>query len=127
MADDMSQIGTSGVYFVDGNLNINSNNTIASNKSLMIVVNGDINVSNSVTQVNGILVAKNIGATGLNNSQLVFNGSLYAENTIDLSRGFTTKRLNNANPAVKVIYNPEMIFKLPPETSKILTNYKWGN
>ncbi len=127
MADSMSEIGTSGVYFVDDNLNINSNNAIASNKSLMIVVNGDINVSKDVTQVNGILVAKNIGATGLNNSPLVFNGSLYAENTIDLSRGFKTKRNNNLNPAVRVVYNPAMIFKLPPETSKILTNYKWGN
>ncbi len=121
--------GTTGIYFIDGNLNINADKTIDPTGFLMLIVKGDINVGNGVNQIDGILVANNIGATGTsqNDNPLIFNGSLYAANMVNFSRSFLTKRNNNTAPAVKIVYNPRMIFNLPGEISKGLTSWQWGN
>jgi len=116
---------TNGIYFIDGNLMINGN-LDAGGKFLMIIVNGNITVNQNTTRVDGILVANNIYA--VDNGQLVFNGSLFAANTIDFSgRSFATKSDNNVNPVVKVNYKPELIFKIPSKLTKILANWQWGN
>jgi len=116
---------TNGIYFIDGNLMINGN-IDAGGKFLMIIVNGNITANQNATRVDGILVANNIYA--VDNGQLVFNGSLFASNTIDFSgRSFATKSDNNLNPAVKVNYKPELIFKIPSKLTKILANWQWGN
>ena len=93
----------------------------------MIIVKGDITVAQNVTRVDGILVANNISAIGLNNTRLDFNGSLLAANNISFTRGYTTKVENNDKAAVVVNYKPGLIFNLPGNLSKILTNFRWGN
>ena len=123
----IADIGSTGIYFVNGNLTIDNNKTINPGNFLMIIVSGDITVNQNVTRVDGILVANNITAGGSNNNQLVFNGSLFASNTIDFSRDHTVKSTNNTVPAVKVNYNPELMFRLPGKVAQILSNWQWGN
>lgn len=124
---NITDIGSTGIYFVNGNLTIDSNKIINPGDFLMIIVNGNIGVSNTVTRVDGILVANNITASGSNNTQLVFNGSLFASGTINFSRDYTVKSTNNTVPAVKVNYNPGLMFKIPGKVAQILSNWQWGN
>jgi len=124
---NMSNIGGTGIYFIDGNLTINSNKTINPGDFLMIIVRGDITVNQDVTQVDGILVANNINATGTSSDKLEFNGSLFASGTINFSRTYTVKSTNNTFPAVKVNYRPEFVFKIPGKVAQILSNWQWGN
>jgi hypothetical protein len=122
-------IGETGIYFVDGNLNIDTDKILTNhNDFLMIIVKGDINVGIGASQVDGIFVANNIGASGTSDNQLVFNGSLYAADSVNFSRDYSTNRIrNNTIPAVVVKYNPELIFNLPGGVAKVLTNWQWGN
>lgn len=116
------------IYFINGNLTINGSVILGARKFLMIIVNGDITVNNNVNQVDGILVANNITASGsTNNTQLQFNGSLYVASNIDFSRSYATKSINNTSPAIVVNHNPQMIFNFPGSLSKVLTNWQWGN
>lgn len=124
---NITDIGSTGIYFVDGNLNIAASKTILPGEFLMIIVKGDINVATTALRIDGILVANNINAGGTSDSQLVFNGSLFAFNNIDFSRGYTVKSNNNLNPAIVVNHNPQLLFNIPSSISKALTNWQWGN
>jgi hypothetical protein len=123
----IADITSTGVYFVNGDLTIDANKTINSTDFLMIIVNGDINVSDTVNRVDGILVAKNINATGSSGNQLVFNGSLFAHNEVNFSRGYSNEVTNNTSPSVVVNYSPQLVFNLPGAVAKVLTNWQWGN
>jgi len=117
---------TNYIYFIDGDLNINGN-IVNTNNFLMIIVSGDITVSQDADRVDGILVANNIYANGASNTQLVFNGSLFAFNNVDFSRDYIDRVINNSTPAVVVNYNPKLIFNLPGSVAKVLTDWQWGN
>ena len=114
------------IYFINGDLTI-TGDIENINKFLMIIVSGDITVTQDVKKVDGILVANNIYATGESETQLVFNGSLFAFNNVDFSRGYITRLTNNFTPSVVVNYNPELMFNMPGSVVKILTNWQWGN
>ncbi|MDD4107058.1 MAG: hypothetical protein PHX84_03930, partial [Candidatus Shapirobacteria bacterium] len=58
------------------------------------------------------------------NTQLVINGSLYGKNGVSLSRTYTKKRDNNTNPAVRVVYDPNLIFKLPQRMWETYENWR---
>ncbi|MFA7300930.1 MAG: Hint domain-containing protein [Candidatus Shapirobacteria bacterium] len=119
--------GDTGILFVNGNLNINSNVVVPANKYLMVIASGIINIGSSVTQVDGIFVANGgIMAIGTASGQLTINGALYAANgsNIRLARSFSQKELNNTVPAVVVNYRPDMIFALPGKINKVLTGWK---
>jgi len=90
------------------------------------VVNGNMTIDQSVNNVDGIYVAKNISVGGSSNTQLKINGMLYAPNggNIRLNRSFTTKSDNNTTPAVVVNYRPDMIFALPGKLNKILSGWR---
>ena len=124
----ISDLGSdaNNIYFINGDLTIEGN-IVNSDDFLMIIVSGDITVDQSVTQVDGILVANNINATDSSDNQLVFNGSLYAANSVNFSRDYVDKLTNNSTPAVVVKYDPELIFNMPGDIAKILTNWQWGN
>lgn len=128
-ATTLSGGGKSGIYFIDGNLDVTANIMKNAADFLMIIVKGDVNVDPAVTQIDGILVANNITAlAGTNATPLIFNGSLFAFGAIDFSgRGYSVPVTNNTLPAVRVVYNPQLIFNLPPEVNKVLTNWQWGN
>lgn len=116
---------TPGIYFVNGNLNIDTD--VTNSGFLMIIVSGDIAVDQAVTQVNGLYVANNITAAGSNDAQLVFNGSLFASGRVSFTRDHVDRLLNNSIPTVVVNYNPQLIFNLPGSLAKVLTNWQWGN
>jgi hypothetical protein len=125
----IADITGTGVYFVNGNLTIDSNKdiNISNGEFLMIIVKGDITVTQDVDKIDGILVANNINAGGISSNQLNFYGSIFAADTVNLSRGYNSKVTNNSTPAVKVNYSPELLFKLPGSVAKVLTNFRWGN
>jgi hypothetical protein len=119
-------IGNTGVYFVNGNYNIMSDNILTSTDFLMVVASGEINIDSGVNRFDGILVANGgIGASGISASQLVINGSLYSfANNVRLSRNYIDPTVNNTTPAVVVRYRPEQIFTLPPKLSQLLSEWK---
>jgi len=76
--------GGNTVLFVNGDLNITSNVTVASaaSHSITFIVSGNINVNTSVTRLDGIYVAggefKTTDSSGTAGDQLVINGAVYA-------------------------------------------------
>jgi hypothetical protein len=121
-------LGGTGVVFVNGNLTIDANNTLPVNKYLMLIVNGDININPSVTNVSGILLAnQNINVGGTGTSQLVINGSLYApQGSINLTRSFDDIADNQTTPSILVNYRPDLIFSLPGKLVKLISGWKQG-
>ena len=115
------------IYFIEGDLNINGNIALGTRNFLMIIVSGNVTISNTVTQVDGILVANRITAAGENATALTFNGSIYASDYIDFTRGFTSGAANNTAPAVIINHNPSLLFNIPGKIAKILTSWQWGN
>jgi len=119
-------VGSTGVLFVNVGLTISSDVVVAANKYLMVVVNGNMTIDQSVNNVDGIYVAKNISEGGSSNTQLKINGMLYATKggNIRLNRSFTTKSDNNTTPAVVVNYRPDMILAVHEKLNKILAGWR---
>lgn len=115
------------LFFINGDLTITDNNSVAVGEFLMVMASGDIYIDESVTNVEGILVGRNIVMSGTNNSQLVINGSLYALENISNSRSYIDKSDNNSSPAVLVNFRPDFVFHIPNEISQKITSWKWGN
>jgi hypothetical protein len=117
-----------GVVFVNGDLNIDSNNTIGTNQYLMVIVKGDINIDQSVNNISGIFVADGlINAGGSSDTQLIINGSLYSSlSNVVLNRSYITLTKNNTSPSVLVKYRPDFIFSLPGSLIKVLSGWKGG-
>lgn len=114
-----------GIYYVNGNLTIDSNFTLAAGKTLLVVVRGTITISDTVDRVDGILIADGgIIASGSSANQLVINGVLYSKGNIQLSRSYTNKLDNNSSSAVVVSYQPNLIFNLPGTVMRVLSGWK---
>ncbi len=121
-----SEIGGTGIVIVNGDLNIDTDNALPNGQFLIIVVHKNINISNTVNRIDGLLIADgSITADGVSDTdqQLVINGVLYsAYSNVTLTRGFKTKNKNNGTPAVVVNFQPDYIFNIPiivPETQKL--------
>ncbi len=124
---DLSNLGNFGVYFISGDLRINTNKQVGTNDYLIVVVSGNINFDAfpGVNRVDGIYVADgSIRITNDTDNQVVFNGSLYG-NSITINRGFVAPNLswNNTRPAVVINYRPDFLFNMPQELIKILSRY----
>lgn len=115
-----------GVFFVDGNLNIDSNFVLPADNFFMVVVSGNITIANGVTQIDGIYVSDGgISTTGnLSNQALVINGMLYSRGSIRLARSFSDKTLNNTSPATIVNYRPSLLFNMPIKISKVISGWR---
>ena len=120
-----------GVYFVNGDLIIDSDFALAANKTLIVVVKGKITIDSGVNRLDGIYIADGnssdvtgIEAGGNSDNQLVINGTLYSRKGIRLYRTFTTKRLNNTTPAVKVNYQANLLFNMPGTLMKVLSGWR---
>jgi len=113
-----------GVYFVNGDLNIDSDFSLASDKFFMAVVKGKISIASTVSRLDGIYVADGgIEALGTSANQLTINGSLYSQSTIRLARSYTNKSANNSSPAVVVNYNPGLIFNMPGKLTRVMSGW----
>ena len=120
-----SQRPTGGIFFVSGDLNIDSDNTSSVNNPLLVVAKGDVNVESTVNQLNLLLMADgNINIGGTSNSQLIVNGSLYARGDIIISRDIGDIVYNTTNPAVRIDYQPTAIFSLDKEIYKVLSDWR---
>lgn len=114
-----------GVYLVSGDLTIDSDFSLASDKFMMVVARGKIIIANNVNQLDGIYVADGgIEALGTSDTQLIINGSLYSRKTIKLARSYSDKSLNNTSPAIKINYNPALIFNMPGKLMLVLSNWR---
>lgn len=114
------------VIFVNGNLTINQRININNrrNSFLMFVVNGNINVSPSVSSsgqndpaIEGMFFANGTFTSGTNNTDdnmLVVRGSVAASN-ISLNRDLQIE--NSTSPAETFIFSPELVVNYPPAMS----------
>lgn len=119
--------GGTGVAFVDGNLNITSGNVVSPGSFLMIVVNGGITIDQVVNTVEGVLVSdEDINIAGTSVSDLIINGTIYTNGSVNISRGYTNAETNNTNMAVKFNYRPDLLFNMPVAVSKVLSNWRVG-
>jgi hypothetical protein len=113
-----------GIYFVNGDLNIDNDFSLASGKFFMVVVKGKITIANNVNQLDGIYMSDGgIEALGTVDNQLVINGMLYSRGEIRLGRGYTSKITNNISPAIVVNYNPDLIFNMPGTLMRVLSGW----
>jgi hypothetical protein len=123
----VSDAGGTGVVFVGGDLSIETNNSLSSGQFLMVVVDGNIEIDQAVSRVDGVLVADgNIVASGESDSQLMINGMLYAGGDVDLGRDYVTKTNNNTSPSVVVTYKPGLIFNMPSRLTKTVSVWREG-
>ena len=114
-----------GVYFVNGDLDIDSDFTLDPDKFFMVVVKGKIAVDTSVTNLDGVYVAdKGIEILGNSEKQLVINGILYSRGKIRLARSYTDKNMNNNSPAIKINYNPGLIFNMPGKLMEVMSGWR---
>lgn len=111
-----------GVIFVEGNMTIDEN--IDTSNFMMIIASGDIIINPNVNKVNAILMGSNVVASGDGDTQLVINGVVYGINGVKFNRTFTVPNKNNTDPSVKVIYNPGLLFMVPKEIIKSLSQWK---
>ena len=90
----------------------------------MIITSGNITVNPTVKQINATLLPQTFIAGGTSPEALKINGSIYAVNNVTLNRSFTPKSDNNQTPAVQVTYDPGIIFKMPKEVAKTVTQWR---
>jgi len=122
---DWSGRPSEGVYFVNGNLNIDSDFALDPGKTMIMVVKGKISIAEAVSRVDGIYIANGgIEALGVSANQLVINGMLYSRANIRLARSFENKILNNTTPPVKVNYQTNLIFNLPGNLMRVLNGWR---
>ena len=124
---NLSDIGATGVVFVNGNLTINTNNSVPVGTFLMMVASGNITIDQSVTNIGGVFVSKNFNIGGSNATALTINGMIKATENLKISRTFVNKRDNNTAPAVNFVYRPDFVFNIPKEIGKQLVKWQWGN
>lgn len=129
-AVNWSGIGDTGVYFIDGNLTIDSNNmALAAGGYRVIVVDGDINIDAAVSNLYGVFIADgNINVTGnsATDAQLIIKGMMYSKGNIVMSRGFDTTSLNNSQAATVIDFDPNLIFNMPPAVFKVMSDWRQG-
>lgn len=109
----------SNVFFVDGNLTIDGNLTLAAADVSVFIVKGNINVKTAVTRIDGIYITggtfTDTDATGgISGAQLVVNGAVYA-NSVSLARELGGASCppfcnNAADPAERFIFDPKYLY-----------------
>lgn len=126
LTSSFSSIPSSGgIYFFNGDLNIDKDFTLDAGKYLLIIAKGKIKIEEWVTALDGIFVADNgIEASGTNVSQLGINGMLYSRSDISLTRSFVDKSINNDTPAIVVYYKPSLIFNMPGKLMRVLSGWQ---
>jgi hypothetical protein len=122
---DWTSKPSNGIYFVNGNLNIDSDFSLAPGGIFMVVAKGSITIADTVNRLDGIYIADGgITASGTSSTQLVINGMLYSRNNIRLSRSYTDIADNNSNPAILVNYQPSLIFNMPGTLMRVLSGWR---
>ncbi len=112
-----------GVIFVDGNLTINTNITQKSNTDgLVFLVKGDVNIKDSVTEVNAFIITWGQFCSAWTGSfcptppyltsQLIINGSIISLDSTkkpSFVRRLINPNANKKDPAEKIIFQPKYL------------------
>jgi hypothetical protein len=131
----MSDFSHKLVVLANSDLTINGNITIPNNLgSLIVISSGNINISPSVTRIDGYFIASGVINTGTNypagDNQLQVQGGLIGYGGVNLQRDFRKtgnaagEMGNNYDPAEIITFRPDIFANLPEET-KIKPIWKW--
>lgn len=123
-----SGVGGTGVVFVNGDFDVDTNNLLTTGQSLMVVAKGKVTFEGTVDTASGIFVANGgFEMVGTAANKLAIEGMLYSANSsgnINVVRDFTTTLDNNTNPAMVVNYRPDIFFNLPGSLMKVLSGWR---
>ena len=107
------------VLFVQGNLYINSDVSLAPGSGfLAVVVSGNIYIAPGVTNLNGLFLANGNIFTGAGSSRLNVTGALVGWGGITLQRDLDPSRTsgaNNTGPAEVITAAPDLLMNFPKE------------
>jgi hypothetical protein len=113
------------VIFVNGDLDINVDITVAPGGFAAFIVNGSINVSPDVENIQGMFVANqnfNTVSNGTVDTQLTVEGSVVAWGDVSLDRDLVA---NNSNsPAEKFVYRPDLLISMPDEMKSFVMQWR---
>ncbi|OGD63975.1 hypothetical protein A2160_03285 [Candidatus Beckwithbacteria bacterium RBG_13_42_9] len=118
--------GQKVVVLHDGDINITSNQTVAVGSSLMIVASGTITfddaINHDVTDVQGIYIANSI-STGDDSPSVAFigKGTFVSWNSFSFGRNLGIG--NNTLAAETFVYRPDLVYNLPTEVKR--SHYLW--
>jgi len=119
-----------GIALINGDLTIDEDNSVPLGETLMLVVNGNVEVRGNVTEWSGIVVANgDINVIGVNTAQLVLSGVFYsADGSVVINRTYDTTLLgheadNNESPAVVIRYKPSLVLNLPANLTKVISGF----
>lgn len=120
-----NQRPATGPFFVNGNLSINTNNSAFAGQPLLTVVQGNLTVNPTVTQLHGLFIINgNLDIGGSNTNPLIITGSVYTRGDAHISRSLIPQPNNNNNPAVIFQYQPGYMLNLPSEVTKVLSGWR---
>jgi hypothetical protein len=112
-----------GNTFVDGDLNINANVTVAPGGFLAFVVKGNIIVDSSVTEIHGLFVSDgdfNTLSAGTD-TQLRVEGSVVAWGNVNLARDLVGD--NSNTPAELFVYRTDLLTAMPDEMKSFVMQW----
>lgn len=126
------------VIFVDGNLNINADQTYtdSGDRGLVFVVSGDVNIAPNVTEVDAVIItyrqfcsAVQVDGTCPSTPvetafPLTIKGSVISLNDDGQTPKFVRSLANNNNPAETITYQPKYLIILRNIFAKTLTVWK---
>jgi len=115
------------VFLIDGGkLTINNNIVVPEGGFLAFIVDGDIEIEEGVTTLEGIYIADGeIETSGQNedNDQLSAKGIFVSWEKVLLNRTFENESLNNTLPVETFVFRPDIWINAPKELLK--SSYTW--
>jgi hypothetical protein len=104
------------ILFVNGNLAIKGNITLASNGFLMVIVSGNIDIDPNVASIQGIYISNGDFSTGTKgprqDSQLNVTGTVISLGNVNLERSLSANQAQNI-PAEKFTFSPSYFLQIP--------------
>jgi len=109
---------------IDGSLTISKDLILKDSSScLIMLVTGNLNVSNSVENISGFFIIDGVFDTGSSNKALIINGGVVADKTV-LSRSLKGKA-NLDNPSETFNYSLNLLFNASGLVSTIENSTYW--
>lgn len=113
------------IIFVNGDLRINANITVANGGFLAFIVKGKITVDPAVTTLQGLYVMDDNFVTEKkasgNDAQLDMQGSVVAWGSVDLRRDLGNSNLSM--PAEKFTYRPDLLTNMPEKMKSFVMQW----
>lgn len=118
-------VGASNSYviFVDGDLTIDADITVANGGFLAFIVSGDVHVAPGVANVAGIFVIDGLYDTQADSTQLTTQGTVVTWTGVSLNRDLGGAA-NISNPAEKFVYRPDFLVNMPENMKTFILNWQ---